>query len=76
MKKRGLSPLVTLQPVGYRKAYADAALIVIIVNHALAVAGKALDIALEILVAPQGKAPGQLNSPFAETGLKVVARHD
>ena len=48
----------------------------VVINQALAVAGKALDITLEILVAPQGKAPGTLNRALAETGFQVVARHD
>ena len=42
-----------LQPVGQRKTYADAILINIVVDQALAVSGKALDISFKVLVFAQ-----------------------
>ena len=62
-----------LQPISNRKAEADGAFIGVVINQALAVAGKALDISFDVLIAPQGKTPGTLNRPPAETGLQVIA---
>jgi hypothetical protein len=48
------SVFVLLQPVGYGKADADAAFIGVLVNQALAVAGKTLDISFKVFVIPGG----------------------
>lgn len=66
----------SLQNIGHRKADTEAGFLGVVINHTLTVAGKALDVSLEIFVITKGKAPGRLNRSLVETRLQVIARHN
>ena len=62
-----------LQPISDSKAYADGAFIGVVINLALALAGKTLDISFDVFVVTSRKTPGTINRSPAETGLQVIA---